>query len=544
MPRRLKWLLAAFAVLSVQAAPKDVTFSQSVQSVDTYDFVEIALQVIEPDTGNPFTDVTVTGQFGKSGGERRSVEGFCDSSDGSLYHIRFMPSSTGTHTYSVSYRAGDFEKTHEGTFTAVNGNRRGILRVDPQYRWHFIWEGTGEHYFFNGNTAFLMMGWQDDKIIEGILDRQHRLQVNRLRVMLPARVSSFWGEPVTPGRTWTPFLNPWIAERPNDPTNPGFDFRRFNLSYWQKFERMLRYAREKDMIISVILDWNDSRVHPAAGGEDEQRYYRYAIARLGAYSNVNWDLADDVTAFHDDAWAHQMGTLLKERDTYKHLATNHPNSDREPLDRASDWMDYTSFQMWRRPVHGWMLAQRAKQAKLGRIIPQTNEEYGYEDHYPRGSSYAYPDGQTADANRRAAWEISMAGTYQTTGETAKRGTNIWPDTGGGWINGRGDDSMVMLNGYAHMVNFFTSFEWWKTEPRDDLVDGGYAYCLAEVGKLYALYLPFGGSISVKLEPGRYQAAWFNSRTGQTFPLAVAEGPQWKSPAAPDSGDWALLLKRL
>jgi hypothetical protein len=31
--------------------------------------------------------------------------------------------------------------------------------------------------------------------------------------------------------------------------------------------------------------------------------------------------------------------------------------------------------------------------------------------------------------RRAAWEIYMAGCYQTTGETAKRGTGYWPDTG-------------------------------------------------------------------------------------------------------------------
>jgi hydrogenase maturation protease len=44
------------------------------------------------------------------------------------------------------------------------------------------------------------------------------------------------------------------------------------------------------------------------------------------------------------------------------------------------------------------------------------------------------------------------------GESARRGTNIWPDTGG-WIDGRGDDTMVMLKGYAHMVDFFTKKTW-------------------------------------------------------------------------------------
>jgi hypothetical protein len=36
------------------------------------------------------------------------------------------------------------------------------------------------------------------------------------------------------------------------------------------------------------------------------------------------------------------------------------------------------------------------------------------------------------------WEIAMAGCYQTTGETANRGTGVPPDTGGGWVSGRGD----------------------------------------------------------------------------------------------------------
>ena len=47
--------------------------------------------------------------------------------------------------------------------------------------------------------------------------------------------------------------------------------------------------------------------------------------------------------------------------------------------------------------------------------------------------------------------------------------DVMPDSGGGWRNGRGDDTMTMLRGYAHMVDFFTMFEWWKTEPHDELV---------------------------------------------------------------------------
>ena len=73
---------------------------------------------------------------------------------------------------------------------------------------------------------------------------------------------------------------------------------------------------------------------------------------------------------------------------------------------------------------------------------------------------------------------------------------IRPDTDGGRLNGRGDNTQSLFLGYGHIVDFFTSFESWKTNPQDDLVDHGN-YCLAEPGKVYAIYLPHGGRVSVR-----------------------------------------------
>jgi hypothetical protein len=518
-----------------------VTFAQSADTVEAYDFVEVTLTVPKSRAKNPFTDVAVTGQFRRGDAAPVAVQGFCDSADGSTYRIRFMPSRPGKHSYQVTFGQGQAARTHTGTFEATDGKRRGVLRVDKDHPWHFVWEGTGEHYFWNGNTAFLLMGWQDEKVIRDALDRQHSLKVNRLRVLLGGgRSSSFWGEPIIPNDRFHAYLNPWIAERPSDPTHPGFDYGRFNIAHWQKFERMLRHARGLDLIISVVLDWNDSRVHPTAASADERRYFRYAADRLGAFSNITWDLGDDISIYRDLAWSHKMGTYLYQSDPYRHLASDHPTDNRHQ-DRTAEWFGVTLFQDWSRPQHPWMLNQRQAQKQTGRIIPQVNEEYGYEDHYPLWAQN-YPDGASAENMRRTAWDIYMAGCYQTTGETAKRGTGYWPDTGGGWINGRGDDSMVMLRGYAHIVEFFTGFEWWKTDPHDELVNKG-SYCLAEPGRCYAVYLPHGGKAAVRLEEGRYRANWFNPRSGESKPLPPAEGPNWTSPESPDSGDWALLLRK-
>ena len=189
-----------------------------------------------------------------------------------------------------------------------------------------------------------------------------------------------------------------------------------------------------------------------------------------------------------------------------------------------------------------MLSQRKEQARLGRIIPQTNEEYGYEDHYPLWAKGL--GSESADTLRRTAWEIVMAGGYQTSGETARRGTNVWPDTGGGWMNGRGDDTMTMFKGYAHMVDFFTSFDWWDTEPHDELVNNGN-YCLAKPGETYAVYLPHAGYVTVRIQPGQYDATWWEAATGRqiALPSFNVTAPSWTSPAAPGEGDWALLLRQ-
>ena len=101
--------------------------------------------------------------------------------------------------------------------------------------------------------------------------------------------------------------------------------------------------------------------------------------------------------------------------------------------------------------------------------------------------------------------------------------------------------MTMFLGYGHMVDFFTSFDWWKTDPHDELVNNGN-YCLAEPGKIYATYLPHAGKVTVQLQPGRYHGYWFSALSGQKIPLPSVEGPSWTSPDAPDGHDWAILLE--
>src|SRR4030095_11393959 len=108
----------------------------------------------------------------------------------------------------VEYKQGNAHTTASGTFQATDGHRRGPIRIDPQYRWHFIWQGTGEHYFFNGTTAYWLMGWSDERVIKESVERLHKLKINRMRVTIAGRTGQLFGEPVMVADNWTVFLAP------------------------------------------------------------------------------------------------------------------------------------------------------------------------------------------------------------------------------------------------------------------------------------------------------------------------------------------------
>ena len=101
MKRNILWLTAVLAPM-MAGAPREVTFSSPAGSVEAYDFVEVAVNITGPDARNPFTDATLRGTFGKTGGSAQTpVEGFCDSADGSIFHVGFLVAQVVGRRYSA-----------------------------------------------------------------------------------------------------------------------------------------------------------------------------------------------------------------------------------------------------------------------------------------------------------------------------------------------------------------------------------------------------------------------------------------------------------
>jgi hypothetical protein len=555
-------LSLAFSLATATAEPR-VEFKPSANSVECYEFVEVTLNVTDSQAANPFTDVTVEGTFAPKGAKPSAVDGFCDSPDGRTFRIRFMPAQPGRYEYTVKYREGAFGKTHSGTFEATDAKRKGLVRVDPEFPAHFQWEGTKERYFWNGTTTYWLAGW-DDENIRQIIDRLDRLKVTRVRAALSGRVKDgqAWFENVFPTDKFAFRLEPWVARDPVSLEKPDFDVTRFNLDYWQKWERLLAHARSKDMVVSVIfyVDGRRPGVDPfgkeGMGGADEQRYYRYAVARLAPFSNVMWDIANEYRLFRDDPWAEKMGAFVKQCDPNDHLTSTHGHGDFRF--RKSAWADFAMFQSWDEwGGYDYMLKNRQEQEQTGRVIPQVNEEYGYEDHYPQGwGENRKAPARSAETRARIAWEIYLAGGYQTTGERADRGTGWGPDTGGGWINGRGDDEMTMLELYGHIYDFFTSITWWTLRPDTNLVVSVEPHPSAKApakgkprtfaarsaeGDLAAIYLPGGGVVSLKDEllKDQLKPLWYSPRDGGMRNARALRSRVYRTPTAED---WVLLFR--
>jgi len=342
----------------------------------------VQVNVDAPTALNPFTDVAVSATFVDAEGNALPVEGFCDSQDGTRFQVRYMPHRPGMVQWTAEFRQNGLLRTAHGSFTAVEKGLRGPVRADAAYPWHFVYEGSGQHYFYSSTTAYALAGWRDEAIIRESLDRMARFHVTQARVaLIPPRVASGaqWMEPAVTTNGWFSFcVNVWPAARPDDVDDPGFNPQRFNVEYWQKYERLLDYARKLGIQISVIfyVDGRLPGVDPfrsyAMGGDLEKLYYRYAAARLAAYSNVFWDVTNEHHLFRTEAWAEEMGAYLRAHDPYAHMISVH-GSGEYPF-RKSAWSDFAMYQSWdEHGAYDFMLRNRAKSEAAGRPIPQVNE---------------------------------------------------------------------------------------------------------------------------------------------------------------------------
>jgi hypothetical protein len=98
--------------------------------------------------------------------------------------------------------------------------------------------------------------------------------------------------------------------------------------------------------------------------------------------------------------------------------------------------------------------------------------------------------------------------------------------------------------------FFERLPLERMRPEPKLVRPASAWCFAEPGEIYVVYLPEGGTAELDLKSGSYTVQWYNPREGgplRTGSIRTVQGPGFRSlgkpPTDPDQ-DWAVLVQRI
>jgi hypothetical protein len=121
----------------------------------------------------------------------------------------------------------------------------------------------------------------------------------------------------------------------------------FNPEYFQHFERRIAQLGELGIEADVILFHPYDEGHwgfDNMGAEYDDRYLRYVVARLAAYRNVWWSLANEWDFFKTkkEADFERFGEIVAKRDPYRHLCSIH--QQKVFFDHTKSWISHVSVQ--------------------------------------------------------------------------------------------------------------------------------------------------------------------------------------------------------
>ncbi len=262
---------------------------------------------------NPFQIVfsaEITGPEGKA----FTQPGFFDG-DGT-WKLRVAPTSEGEWSIVTHSDAPTLDGLRV-TFNCVPNRSplaHGPLRIDPAQPWQFV---------FADDLPFLPIGYECDWLwvldtndpklptLDPLLDRIAAHGFNLFLLNAYAHDTT-WRQ----GRTAAddfgpPPLYAWAG------TNERPDHTRFNLAYWQHYDRVIAAIARHGLWAHIFIKVYNKQVNwPANGSAEDDLYFRWLIARYAAFPNITWDLAKEAHYEKDLAYKLDRLHFLRAHDPY------------------------------------------------------------------------------------------------------------------------------------------------------------------------------------------------------------------------------------
>ncbi|WP_049565709.1 DUF5060 domain-containing protein [Streptomyces sp. SBT349] len=359
-----------------------------------------------PAHGNPYTDVRLSALFQY---RNRVVEadGFYDG-DG-RHRIRFMPDREGTWHYVTRSDVPELDG-RQGTFECVPpgvGNHGPVRVAGTGFAY-----ADGTRYLPLGTTCYHWTHDGDEAAEELTLRSLAASPFTKVRMcLLPTR-----------------HMRPPLLAFPGD-TPGALDRTRIEPRFFARFERRVRDLLALGIVADVIL------FHPYDEGhwgvddmsrEQDLFLLRHTLARLSAYRNVWWSIANEYDfnrAKTVEDWD-LLGRFVQRNDPYQRPRSIHNGTRMYAYERIYDfarpWITHQSIQHWDARLTGRWMARCPK--------PVVIDEIGYE-----GLADRRWGNLTARALTRQFWHAAVAGGYVGHGECypdADLGGATWISRGG------------------------------------------------------------------------------------------------------------------
>lgn len=354
-----------------------------------------SLNFVGPEPENSWSMIDLQADF-KCNGHTKTVFGFYRG-DG-CYEVRYLPQEIGMVEWEVK---GLFQmQGEEECLPCKAKNRHGVVKANGtalQYE-----DGSICRTF--GTTVYAMMHQPKDLIDQTIETMVHS-PFNKIRTCIfPKHYLFNENEP------------PLFAfERKED---GSFDFQRPCFAFWDAMDDMLQifdmHGIQVDLIIFHPYDcWDFSKMKK----EQYLPYLTYLLARLSAWPNVWWSLANEydcMEAFSKDDWS-WIENFIRTTDAYKHMLSCHYML--EPYNYNSENITHCS-------VQGDVTEVENLMKMYGK--PVLMDEFGYE-----GNIFCHWGHLSPFEEVHRFWLCCVMGGYGTHGETYMNDTDtLWWGKGG------------------------------------------------------------------------------------------------------------------
>lgn len=338
------------------------------------------------------------------------------------YLVRFMPDETGVWTYRGSLAGQELS----GSFECVEntGNNHGRVVTDG---YHFRYE-DGERYIPFGTTCYAWIH-QTEELQKQTLETLSHSPFNKVRMCVFPKSM--------PYNTNDPDCYPFEKR-----ADGSWDVSRTDPIFWEKLDRHIMALMEMGIEVDLILfhpydRWGFSKLSQ----QDSLIYLKYCVARLSAYRNIWWSLANEYEILYDKVlrdWD-EYGAFLAKNDSYGHLRSVHNFLEPYPM---RDWLTHCSIQSGQfYKIPFWR--QKYK-------VPVIIDECGYEGDLPYGWGSL-----TAFEMVHRVWCSVFRGGFCTHGETYHRDDEVLWWAKGGELYGESWKRIAFLKDIVYSL----SGEW-------------------------------------------------------------------------------------